>query len=450
MECDWIELELVVEVKLIRMTPPRIIALSYLGVAVLGALLLALPIAHRVPVSGTDDMFTSASALYVTGLASVSTPTTWTPFGDIIIAILIQVGGAGITFVSTSLYLLMGRKISLGARLLIAEDRNFGVHGIIRLMKSILMFSFGIEGIAALLFTFYFRLVYHYTWLRAIYISCFHSISAFNNAGFDLWGNSLEGFVTDPFVLILTGLLIITGGIGFVVLLELWSYRATRKLSLHSRIVLKLTLVLIVVGMMLVLVFEAGASMRTLSWPDKILNAWFASVTTRTAGFDAIPVAHMREVTWFIFTMLMFIGASPGSTGGGIKTTTFYMLIKTAVSTARGNQEVVVGERSIPSDIAQRALVIFLLAMSVIMGSTLIDAAFEPGIPLMKVIFEEVSAFGTVGLSTGITGTIANPMKWMLIFTMYVGRIGILTLLISLIHKSPSKVKRLQERILIG
>lgn len=450
MECNWIELELVVEVKLIRMTPPRIIALSYLGVAVLGALLLALPIAHRVPVSGTDDMFTSASALYVTGLASVSTPTTWTPFGDIIIAILIQVGGAGITFVSTSLYLLMGRKISLGARLLIAEDRNFGVHGIIRLMKSILMFSFGIEGIAALLFTFYFRLVYHYTWLRAIYISCFHSISAFNNAGFDLWGNSLEGFVTDPFVLILTGLLIITGGIGFVVLLELWSYRATRKLSLHSRIVLKLTLVLIVVGMMLVLVFEAGASMRTLSWPDKILNAWFASVTTRTAGFDAIPVAHMREVTWFIFTMLMFIGASPGSTGGGIKTTTFYMLIKTAVSTARGNQEVVVGERSIPSDIAQRALVIFLLAMSVIMGSTLIDAAFEPGIPLMKVIFEEVSAFGTVGLSTGITGTIANPMKWMLIFTMYVGRIGILTLLISLIHKSPSKVKRLQERILIG
>jgi len=443
-------LELVVEVKLIRMTPPRIIALSYLGVAVLGALLLALPIAHRVPVSGTDDMFTSASALYVTGLASVSTPTTWTPFGDIIIAILIQVGGAGITFVSTSLYLLMGRKISLGARLLIAEDRNFGVHGIIRLMKSILMFSFGIEGIAALLFTFYFRLVYHYTWLRAIYISCFHSISAFNNAGFDLWGNSLEGFVTDPFVLILTGLLIITGGIGFVVLLELWSYRATRKLSLHSRIVLKLTLVLIVVGMMLVLVFEAGASMRTLSWPDKILNAWFASVTTRTAGFDAIPVAHMREVTWFIFTMLMFIGASPGSTGGGIKTTTFYMLIKTAVSTARGNHEVVVGERSIPSDIAQRALVIFLLAMSVIMGSTLIDAAFEPGIPLMKVIFEEVSAFGTVGLSTGITGTLANPMKWMLIFTMYVGRIGILTLLISLIHKSPSKVKRLQERILIG
>lgn len=443
-------MELVVEVKLIRMTPPRIIALSYLGVAVLGALLLALPIAHRVPVSGTDDMFTSASALYVTGLASVSTPTTWTPFGDIIIAILIQVGGAGITFVSTSLYLLMGRKISLGARLLIAEDRNFGVHGIIRLMKSILMFSFGIEGIAALLFTFYFRLVYHYTWLRAIYISCFHSISAFNNAGFDLWGNSLEGFVTDPFVLILTGLLIITGGIGFVVLLELWSYRATRKLSLHSRIVLKLTLVLIVVGMMLVLVFEAGASMRTLSWPDKILNAWFASVTTRTAGFDAIPVAHMREVTWFIFTMLMFIGASPGSTGGGIKTTTFYMLIKTAVSTARGNHEVVVGERSIPSDIAQRALVIFLLAMSVIMGSTLIDAAFEPGIPLMKVIFEEVSAFGTVGLSTGITGTLANPMKWMLIFTMYVGRIGILTLLISLIHKSPSKVKRLQERILIG
>lgn len=436
--------------KLIRMTPPRVIALSYLGVAVLGALLLALPISHRVPVSPTDDMFTSASALYVTGLATVSTPTTWTPFGIVVIAVLIQIGGTGITFVTTSLYLVMGRKISLGARLLIAEDRNFGVHGIIRLMKSIMMFSFGIEGIGATLFTLYFRFKYHYPWWKAFTISCFHSISSFNNAGFDLWGNSLEGFVTDPFVLLLTGALIILGGLGFVVLLEIWNYRVTRKLSLHSVIVLRMTVFLLFSGMVLVLLFEAGSSLRTLSWPDKVLNAWFVSVTTRTAGFDAVPISHMREVTWFIMTMLMFIGASPGSTGGGIKSTTFYMLIKTAVSTAGGNREVVVGERSIPGDIAQRALVIFLLAMSVIMGCTLIDAALEPGIPLMKVIFEEVSAFGTVGLTTGITGSLGDPVKWVLIFTMYVGRIGILTLLISLIHKSPSKVKRLQERILIG
>ncbi|QSO46263.1 TrkH family potassium uptake protein [Alicyclobacillus mengziensis] len=433
-----------------RITPPRIIALSYFGIALLGALLLELPFARHVPVSFTDSFFTSASALYVTGLSTVTTSTTWTPFGDAIIALLIQVGGAGITFVTTSFYLLMGRKISLGARMLIAEDRNFGVHGVVRLMKAILTFSFAFEGAAALLFLLYFRFVYHYTWARAIGISVFHSISAFNNAGFDLWGNSLESFTNDPFVLILTSLLIIFGGLGFIVLVELYNFRRTRILSLHTRIVLRVTAFLLVIGTIFILLFESYASMRGLSWPDKILNAWFMSVTTRTAGFDSVSVGKMKEITWFIFIILMFIGASPGSTGGGIKTTTFYTLIKTALSTARGSTEIVVGERSIPQEQGQRSLVIFLLAIAVITGCTMIDAALEPGIRLMRIVFEEVSAFGTVGLTTGITGIVNTPVKWVLIFTMYVGRIGILTLLISLVQRGQSKVKRIPERILIG
>ncbi|MCL6454414.1 MAG: Trk family potassium uptake protein [Alicyclobacillus sp.] len=433
-----------------RLTPPRVIALSYLASAVAGALLLALPVSHRVPVSFTDEMFTAASALYVTGLSSVTTATTWTPFGDVIIALLIQIGGIGIILVSTSFYLLVGRKISLGTRMLLAEDKNFSVHGMVRLTKAILAFTFAIEGAAALLFTLYFRWVYHYSWVRAVCISCFHVVSAFNNAGFDLWGNNLEGFATDPFVLLLTSFLIITGGIGFVVLVELWGYPTTRKVSLHTKLVLRVTAALLVVGTVLILLFEWNQSFRDLSWPYKVLNAWFASVTTRTAGFDSIPISHMREATWFIMTILMFIGASPGSTGGGIKTTTFFTLIKTALSTARGETDVTVGERSIPGDIAQRSLVIFLLAMTVVMGCTLIDAAFEPGIPLMRIIFEEVSAFGTVGLTTGITGIIGDPMKWVIIFTMYVGRIGILTLLISVVQRGQSKVKRVPERILIG
>ncbi|KPV42249.1 TrkH family potassium uptake protein [Alicyclobacillus ferrooxydans] len=433
-----------------RFTPPRIIAISYFGIALIGALLLALPISRHVPVSFTDDFFTSASALYVTGLSTVTTSTTWTTFGDVVIAVLIQVGGAGITFVTTSFYLLMGRKISLGARMVIAEDRNFGVHGVVRLMKAILQFSFAFEGAAALLFTLYFRFVYHYPWDRAVGISIFHSISAFNNAGFDLWGNSLEGFSTDPFVLLLTSILIIFGGLGFIVLAELYNFRRTRTLSLHTRIVLRVTAFLLVAGTLLVLFFESYASMKGLSWPYKILNAWFMSVTTRTAGFDAIPVGHLKEVTWFVFTILMFIGASPGSTGGGIKTTTFYTLIRTALSTARGRSEIVVGERSIPQEQAQRSLVIFLLAMGVVMGCTMIDAALEPRIRLMRIVFEEVSAFGTVGLTTGITSIVNTPVKWVLIFTMYVGRIGILTLLISLVQKGQSKVKRIPERILIG
>jgi trk/ktr system potassium uptake protein len=437
-------------VKRFQFTPPRIIALSYLAIAVLGASLLALPFSRVVPVSLTDTFFTSASALYVTGLATVATSTTWTPFGDFIIAILIQIGGAGITFVTTSFYLLMGRKISLGARMVIAEDRNFGVHGVVRLMRAILAFSFTFEGVAALLFTLYFRFVYHYSWSRAVGISIFHSISAFNNAGFDLWGNSLEGFATDPFVLILTSILIIAGGLGFIVLAELYNYRERRILSLHTRIVLRVTTFLLIAGTILILLFEWASALKGLSWPDKILNAWFMSVTTRTAGFDSISVSNFKEISWFIFTIFMFIGASSGSTGGGIKTTTFYTLIKTALSTARGNAEIVVGERSIPHEQSQRALVIFLLGIGVITMCTMIDAALEPGIRLMRIIFEEVSAFGTVGLTTGITGLVNVPVKWVLIFTMYVGRIGILTLLISVVQRGQSKVKRIPERILLG
>lgn len=434
----------------IQLKPPQKIAIGYLVIAFVGAFLLLLPVCRRVPIHFTDAVFTSASALYVTGLSSVTTATTWTPIGDLVIILLIQTGGAGITLFTTSLYLLMGRKISLGTRFLLAEDKNFGVSGVVRLMKNILYFSFWIEGVATCLFAIYFHFAYRYPWGRALGISAFHSISAFNNAGFDLWGNNLEGFRADPFVVLLTSILIILGGLGFIVLVELTSYRQTRLLSLHTKIVLRVTAVLLVIGTLLTLLFEAYASMKDMSWPIKVLNAWFSSVTTRTAGFDTIPIGQMHEVTWLVFTILMFIGASPGSTGGGIKTTTFYMLIKTAVSTIRGNTEIVVKERSIPLEIAHRSLVIFLLAMGVIMGCTLIDAILEPHIELMRIIFEEVSAFGTVGLTTGITGIIGEPMKWVLIFTMYVGRIGIFTFLVSVIQRTQSKIRHVQEKILIG
>ncbi|MCL6626786.1 TrkH family potassium uptake protein [Alicyclobacillus shizuokensis] len=433
-----------------RMTPPQRIAVSYAVFALLGGLALLLPIAHRIPVSFTDAVFTAASAGYVTGLSSVNTESTWTPFGDALIAFLIQIGGAGITLVTTSIYLLMGRRIPLGTRILMAQDRNFGLVGVVRLFRNIVFYSFIIEGAASLLLTLYLHFVYAYAWLRAVGYSVFHCISAFNNAGFDIWSNNLEGFHDDPFVVLLTSALIILGGLGFVVLAELYSYPVHRKLSLHTKIVLLMTAVLLVVGTILIFAFEAQASMRGLGWPSKLLNAWFMSVSTRTAGFDTVPVGSMREVTWFIMCILMFIGASPGSTGGGIKTTTFYTLIKTAIATVRGNPEIVVGERSIPFDIAHRALVIFLLSMGVVTGGTLIDAALEPDLPLMKVLFEEVSAFGTVGLTTGITGVIGTPMKWVIIFTMYIGRIGIFTFLLSITQQSQSKARHVPEKIFIG
>jgi len=433
-----------------RWTPAQRIALGYLGVSLLGAIGLLLPFSHRVPVSFTDALFTSASASYVTGLSTVSTLRTWTPIGITLIALFIQVGGTGITLVTTLVYLLLGRKITIGERRFIAEDRNFGMHGIVRLIKSLLFFSLTIEGTAALTFSVYFHLRYHYSWPHAIGHAVFHSISSFNNAGFDLWGNSLESFYSDPFFLLLTSLLIILGGLGFVVLAELYSYRRHRTLTLHAKIVLRMTGILLLSGMLLTLLFEANASMANLSWPDKLWNAWFISASLRTAGFDSVAIGSMRDVTWFVFSVFMFIGASPGSTGGGIKTTTFYMMVKTAVATIRGRSEVVSGERTIPGDIALKSLVIFMLATGVVLVCTLLNATLEPQTPFLKLVFEEVSAFGTVGLTTGITSTIGTPMKWVLIFTMYVGRIGILTFLVSLSQRKRSSVSHVQEKILIG
>ncbi len=410
-----------------------------------------MPWSRHDGVSFRDAFFTSVSALCVTGLSTVTTATTWTFFGKVIIALLIQIGGAGMTLILTSIYLALGRKITLRDRILIAEDRNFGIRGSVKLIKSILYFSFTIEGVAALLFMLWFHLVYHYPWLRAIGFSSFHAISSFNNAGFDLWGNSLEQFPQDPFVILLTSVLIILGGLGFIVLTELFNYPQTRKFSLHAKIVLSMTGILLLVGTVLILAFETNYSMSHLSWGMKVLNSWFSSVTARTDGFDSIPITRMREVTWFIITILMFIGASPGSIGGGIKTTTFFILLKSAWVNARGDSEIHVGLRTVAWEVSQRALLIFFLAIGVVAVATLIDAAFEPHIRVMRLIFEEVSAYGTVGLTTGITMIINTPVKWVLIITMYIGRVGILTLLAGMLHKKePSRVKRVQERIFVG
>jgi trk system potassium uptake protein TrkH len=431
-------------------TPVQKIAIGYLLLAVLGAFALMLPISHHIHVKFIDALFTSASASYVTGLSTVNTATTWTTIGDVIIALLIQIGGSGITLVTTLVYLLLGRKIRIGERIFIAEDKNFHVNGIVRLIKSILFYSLSIEGASSFILALYFRFHYAYSWPRAIGISIFHSVSAFNNAGFDLWGNSLEGFQHDPLVLLITSALIMLGGLGFVVLTEIHSYAHTRNFSLHSRIVIKMTTILIISGTLLTLFFEANTSMAHLDWFDKITNSFFTSVTLRTAGFDSIPISSMRDVTWFIFIIFMFIGASPGSTGGGIKTTTFYMLVKSAISNISGRSEIISGERSIPIDLAIRSMVIFMLSTSVIMVATLVNVVFEPKISFLRLLFEEVSAFGTVGLTTGITEIINSPMKWVLIFTMYLGRIGVFTFLVSLSQRKRTTVSYLQEKIMIG
>ncbi|EPZ43054.1 TrkH family potassium uptake protein [Alicyclobacillus acidoterrestris] len=433
-----------------RISPSQRIALGYVAICLLGAFLLLLPFSKKTPLSVVDAVFTSASALFVTGLSSVNTLHAFTPVGDVIIVALVQIGGIGVTFLSTSFYLLIGRKIRLEDRRVLAEERNTPTVGIVRLFRRVVFFSFSIEGAGIVLFTLYLHLRYSYTWAKALGVASFHSISAFNNAGFDIWGNNMESFTRDPFMLLLTAALVITGGLGFVVLVELARYPRQRRLSLHARIVLGMSGLLLVIGTLLILAFEWNASMKGLSPGYKLLNAFFTSAIARTAGFDSVPIGNMQEVTWLILILLMFIGASPGSTGGGIKTTSFFLIIKTVMASIRGRTQIVSGHRQIPWDLSQRALLITLLGSAVVLVCTLIDAAFEPNMPIIKIIFEEVSAYGTVGLTTGITGLVRPEMKWVLILTMYIGRIGIFTFLVSLVHKSQSRVQYVQERIFIG
>lgn len=433
-----------------RLTPTQRIAIGYAAVAALGGLLLFLPFCHRTTVSVSDAFFTSASSVFVTGLSTLSTAHTWTPAGDIVIAVLIQIGGAGITFVTTSFYLLLGRKISLGDRKVLVEDRNTKLPGVVRLFRSVIFFSFAIESFGTILYTLHLHFEDNYPWFHALCVGAFTAISAFNNDGFDLFGNSLESFTHDPFMLLVTAFLVIVGGLGFVVLVELIRFRKTHKMSLHAKVVLRMSGLLLLAGTVLILAFEWNHSLSGLTWPYKILNSFFTSTISRTAGFDSIPIGNMKDVTWLIIILLMFIGASPGSTGGGVKTTTFYMLVKTTLATMRGRDQVISGKRQIPMEIAQKSLLIVILAGTLIIVGTIVDAIFEPNISVIRLAFEEVSAYATVGLTTGITGSIHDPVKWVLIFTMYLGRIGILTFLISLTQKSKSKVQYIQERIFIG
>lgn len=435
-----------------RISPPQKVVIGYLVIIAIGTILLLLPWSRHTDVSFTDVFFTATSALCVTGLTTVTTATTWTPFGAGVIAVLMQIGGAGMTLLMTGLYLALGRKVTLRDRILIAEDRNFGVQGAVKLMRSILLFSFVIEGIAAFMFTLYFHFAYHYPWIRAIGFSVFHAISSFNNAGFDLWGNSLEGFATNPFIILVTSVLIILGGLGFIVLTELYSYPKMRRLSLHTTIVLRMTAILLVVGTIIFYFLESTHSFAKLPFGMKLLNAWFTSVTIRTAGFDSIPIGNMYDVTWFVVILFMFIGASPGSTGGGVKTTTFYTLIKATITSLRGNEEVVAFGRSISWKTVQRSMMLFFLATAVIIFATLVDAVLDPAQSLIRLLFEETSAFGTVGLTTGITGTVNTPVKWVLVCTMFIGRVGILTILMGMLYRKgkASRVKRVQERVFIG
>ncbi|TGE38639.1 Trk family potassium uptake protein [Desulfosporosinus fructosivorans] len=437
------------------MTPARVLVFGFAAVILLGALLLALPQATQdgLGLPFLNAVFTATSAVCVTGLVVVDTATTFTYFGQWVILLMIQVGGLGFMTFATLFAMILGKKITFKERLLLQEALNqVSVEGIVRLTKSVLQISFAIETMGALILTL--RWYSDFGWSKALYYGIFHSISAFNNAGFDLFGNfsSLTAFVGDPIINITIMLLIILGGLGFIVLADLLTPQ--KKLRLHTKIVLQVSGALILFGAVFILIMEFAnpKTLGPLPIGTKVLAAFFQSVTTRTAGFNTIDISNMYETTLLSMIVFMFIGASSGSTGGGIKTTTFIAIILSVLSTYRNNLHVVLKGRTIPREVIAKAWAITTSAIFLIFIVLSILSHSENS-DLQTLLFEVTSAFGTVGLSLGITPHLSVAGKIAIALTMFIGRVGPLTLAFFLTQKRnklSTQIKYPDERIMIG
>ena len=421
---------------------------------------LALPAASRngKGISLFDSLFTATSAVCVTGLVAVDTGTTFSLFGQVVLLVLIQVGGLGFMVFATMIMVALGRKISIRGRMLIRESMNgASLSDLGRLTWIYLLLSLAIEVVGMILLSI--RLVPLWGWKHGIWMALFHAVSAFCNAGFDLFGNyaSLTAFSGDPLVLLTVAVLIILGGLGFAVILEtLRSRQGFRNLSLHTRIVLLTTLGLILTGTVFYWLAERtnAETLAGFGEGEKLLNAFFQSVTMRTAGFNSFDLSRFRDGSKLFSSVLMMIGASPASTGGGIKTTTFAALILLMLSVVRGENEVNVARRRLSGDITRRALAVSMLFLTTLVTGTLVISFIENRrFPLADILFEASSAMGTVGVSAIGTPALRPASRAILIPMMFLGRVGPLTLAFA-VAKRQGKIKTLskypEERIMIG
>lgn len=442
----------------LSMNPVRILALGFALVILTGGILLSLPISSATGefTPFIDSLFVSTSAVCVTGLVTVDTGTHWNLFGKTIIILLIQIGGLGFMSFATLTAVLMGRKLGLKERLLMQEAYNaMNLQGIIRMVKYVVGFTFGVELAGALVLATQFIPMYGVA--KGVYYSLWHAISAFCNAGFDLFGNfdSLTKLSSNNVILTVIMLLIAVAGLGFSVWMELWSYRTTRKLSLHSKLVITTTLILIFGGALLIFLFEYTnpQTMAGMNLLDKINNSLFASITPRTAGFNSISVSGMTMASRILTIILMFIGGSPGSTAGGIKTTAVSVLFLTALCVLKSRHDPEAFGRRIEKDSVYKAFAVVVIGLTIVLGVTLWMSFFEAGkgTSLEALIFEATSAFATVGLTEGITPDIHFGSKVALISGMYLGRVGPITVLLALSRqKPPAKLQYPEGKILIG
>ncbi|TWG29222.1 trk system potassium uptake protein TrkH [Geobacillus sp. C56-T2] len=440
----------------IVLDPPKILVLGFALIILAGALLLTLPMAtvNGKGLPFLDALFTATSATCVTGLVVVDTGTTFTLFGQLVILALIQVGGLGFMTFATLFAFLLGKRISLKERLLLQEALNqLTIEGIVRLVKRIFIFTIVIEGVGGVLLSLRFALDMPVG--RAIYFGFFHAISNFNNAGFDLMGEfrSLTGYVDDPVVSLVVPLLIILGGIGFIVMNEVYEYRQTRRLSLHTKVVVATTGWLLLASMALILVLEWNnpKTMGPLSLSGKLLSAFYQAVTPRTAGSNTLNIPDLTQPTLFLIIFLMFVGASPGSTGGGIKTTTFTTLLGAVWSQIRGKEDVVLFRNRVIYDTVYKSLTVTMSGLFIVMLVTMVLTVTENGKDFLMILFEATSAFGTVGLSMGLTPELSPLGKMVIILTMFAGRVGPLTIAYAVtLRRQPDPFRYPKGRMMIG
>ncbi len=444
------------------MTIARTICLGFIAIIALGAFLLLLPISTA---SGAWNdpivaLFTSTSAVCVTGLAVVDTGTHFSLMGQIFLLLLIQVGGLGYMTVSTFLLLLIGRRFDIQQKFAIQEsfDRPFFLNSQ-NLIKSILGLTLIFEITGAILLTAEFHRQYPLS--RSLWLGIFHSVSAWNNAGFGLFANNFMDYQSSLVVNLVIPLLVIFGGIGYQVILEMYIYisdKCSRKkwstaFSLNFQVVTSTTIFLLAIGTIALFLTEIHNpnTLRFLPLPEQIMAAWFQSAITRTAGFNSIDIGKMTTTGLFITIALMFIGASPSGTGGGIKTTTMRILTQATQAVLQGKEDIEFYGRTVPISVILKAIGVLIGSIATVITATMIISITDPSYEFIKILFETVSAFATVGLSTGITASLSPFGKLVLIATMYTGRVGVILLMAALLgDPRPTKVRYPEENLLVG
>lgn len=430
----------------ISLNPPMVLSLGFAILITAGGLLLSLPFftksGQATPL--VDSLFVAASASCVTGLTPVNTLEHWNTYGHILIIILIQIGGLGVMSLASIIPLILGKKIGMKSRQILKEQLNVeSLEGMIVLFKYVLAFTFGTEVLGAILLSIKFVPLYGAG--KGVWYAVFHSISAFCNAGFDILGDSIFPFRDDLLINLTLCALVIVGGLGFVVTSELFRRRSFKKLSTHSKLVLMVTAILLVLGTVMFLFLEnEDGVLQYETLKGSILESFFQSVVARTAGFYSVDLSKIKDSTALMLMGLMFVGGSPGSTAGGIKTTTLGVLVLSTHAVVRGESEPVVFGRHIGTETVRKALAIFLVSIVIILSVSFMLTITESA-PLVDILYETVSALATVGASKGITPHLTDAGKNLITLCMYLGRIGPMTMAFAFGMKAKKSLIRYPE-----